>query len=439
MSLVQMDHGRVDPERLEDSRAADPEQPVLREPYGPVPLVQPRGGPPLHCVVRGQLGVEQVERDSADIDPPDLESKRGPGQRHLEQECAAFRRRHTCHRQAVRIAVDPVLLLAPGDVEALAEVSAAVQETDSDHVERLVARFLQDVACEDAEAARVDRHRLVEAELGAHEHDRPGDSRPRPHRGREIRGDLLDERIDPRHQLGILLGGGLRRGPEIGEEAHGVAAGELPPVRVDIPENVLALARPAPAVVVGDAGERLQAVGQLVSEHGGARFEVERTGREGFAGHGPSFITAALVRARAGALIHPFAQHVSPKHGWRFRIGAFGVSNASMSRRVPVGSAEKVPLELVSSAANTLRIHSDAAGAAHLARELLGIGAFQVSLIEEQGQWQVVVRASDDFRNAVQDVIQAVRRCLAAGLAAFASIHIGVRPSIRFDQPQLAS
>ncbi len=110
-----------------------------------------------------------------------------------------------------------------------------------------------------------------------------------------------------------------------------------------------------------------------------------------------------------------------------------------MSRRVPVGSVEKVPLELLRSGANTVRIHSDAAGAAHLMRELLGIGAFQVSLIEEQGQWQVVVRATADFRAAVQDVIQAVRRCLAAGLAAFASIHIGARPSIRFDGSETAA
>lgn len=109
-----------------------------------------------------------------------------------------------------------------------------------------------------------------------------------------------------------------------------------------------------------------------------------------------------------------------------------------MSRMVPVGIAEKVPLDLLSSAANTVRIHSDAAGAAHLMRELVGIAAFQVSLIEEQGQWQVVVRASADFREAVENVIRIVRCCLAAGLVAFASVHIGARSDFRFDRPQPA-
>ncbi len=107
-----------------------------------------------------------------------------------------------------------------------------------------------------------------------------------------------------------------------------------------------------------------------------------------------------------------------------------------MSRLVPVGFGEKVSLELLSSAANTVRIHSDAAGAAHLMRELVGIAAFQVSLIEEQGQWQVVVCAGADLRGVVEDVIEVVRRCLAAGLAAFASVHVGARPYLRLDQPQ---
>lgn len=106
-----------------------------------------------------------------------------------------------------------------------------------------------------------------------------------------------------------------------------------------------------------------------------------------------------------------------------------------MSRRVPVGVAEKVPLELMSSAANIVRIHSDAVGAAHLMRELVGTAGFQVSLIEEQGQWQVVVRGTE----AVEDVIQAVRRCLAAGLAAFATVHVGARPYVTFEQPQAAA
>ena len=74
--------------------------------------------------------------------------------------------------------LEPVLLLASVDVEPLAEVAAPVEQADPDHLERLVARLLEDVAREDAEAARVDRHRLVEAELGAHEDDRPVDSGP---------------------------------------------------------------------------------------------------------------------------------------------------------------------------------------------------------------------------------------------------------------------
>src|SRR5207253_1440907 len=60
-------------------------------------------------------------------------------------------------------------------------------------------------------------------------------------------------------------------------------------VRVDVAEDALPVGEPAPRVVVGDAGERLEALGQPVREKSGARLEVGRTRREvgeaGEAGH----------------------------------------------------------------------------------------------------------------------------------------------------------
>jgi hypothetical protein len=98
-----------------------------------------------------------------------------------------------------------------------------------------------------------------------------------------------------------------------------------------------------------------------------------------------------------------------------------------MPRMVPVGATEVVPLELLSSAVNTVRIHSDAVGAAHLMRELLGTEAPHVALVEEQGQWHVVVRVGRDVGEAVQKVLAIVRDALDAGLAGFASVHVGAR------------
>ena len=54
----------------------------------------------------------------------------------------------------------------PVGVEALEEVALGVEQPDGDQRHAQVRRALQVVAGEHAEAARVDRQRLVQAELG---------------------------------------------------------------------------------------------------------------------------------------------------------------------------------------------------------------------------------------------------------------------------------
>jgi hypothetical protein len=56
-------------------------------------------------------------------------------------------------------------------VDGLLEVALAIEEPDRDERQRHVARGLAVVAREDAEAAGIDRQRLVEAELGAEVRD----------------------------------------------------------------------------------------------------------------------------------------------------------------------------------------------------------------------------------------------------------------------------
>ena len=179
MPFVQVDHGGLDPERLEHPGAADAEQRVLGEPHGPVRLVEPRARPAEDGVVLRQLGVEQQQRHAADVDPPDLERELRVEDRNRELKRLAVGAGDARHRQALRIDAEPVLLLAAGGVDPLPEVAAPVEEADPDHRQRLVARLLEDVAREHAEPARVERQRLVEAELRAHEDDGAVDARAR--------------------------------------------------------------------------------------------------------------------------------------------------------------------------------------------------------------------------------------------------------------------
>ena len=73
MTFVQVEDGRLDPERLQRPDPADPEQRVLREPDRPVALVEPSCRPATGRIVLGHLGIDQVERHATHVDAPDLE------------------------------------------------------------------------------------------------------------------------------------------------------------------------------------------------------------------------------------------------------------------------------------------------------------------------------------------------------------------------------
>ena len=72
MALVEVHDAGLDPERLERAHAADAEQHVLRQAHVLVGDVQARGDPARGLRVLRALGVEQEERDAADVHAPDL-------------------------------------------------------------------------------------------------------------------------------------------------------------------------------------------------------------------------------------------------------------------------------------------------------------------------------------------------------------------------------
>ena len=107
--------------------------------------------------------------------------------------------------QAVRVGVDPVLVLPAAVVDPLAEVALAVEQADRGQRPRAVGSFLEDVAGEGAQAARVDRERAVEAELGGEVRDRPVGRRGAVVGGTvEVRGHAFLDRRGPRQQLRVL-------------------------------------------------------------------------------------------------------------------------------------------------------------------------------------------------------------------------------------------
>ena len=281
MALVEVQDAGLDPERAQRPHGADPEQPVLPEARERVALVEAGGDPPVDGVVLVELGVEEVERDAADLDAPDVERDLAAGEREREPERRPVLGEHLDGRQVLGDDLRPVLVLEARAVDALLEVALPVEEPDADDGQREVARLLEDVARERAEPARVDRQRRVDAELRADERDRAVEALDRRVRPGTV---VLEHLREPLHALAdrAVAAGGLERvRREILELSHRVAAVELPRERVERAEELGAVGIPRPAVVERDPRERRELGRKPRRDVGGALVRLAGAGEGG--------------------------------------------------------------------------------------------------------------------------------------------------------------
>ena len=173
MALVEVpDRGR-EVELAQRPHAADAEHELLVQAHLAAADVEDVRDRAVGVVVVGDVGVEQQDRDPADLDDPDGGEQLAAGQRHADRERLAEPVERAAQRQARELVVRVRVLLVPVGVDRLAEVALAVHEPDADQRQGHVRRGLHVVAGEDAEAAGVDAERLVEAVLGAEVGDRP--------------------------------------------------------------------------------------------------------------------------------------------------------------------------------------------------------------------------------------------------------------------------
>jgi hypothetical protein len=165
-------------------------------------------------------------------------------------------------------------------VDALVEIARAIQQTDPDHRQCQIGGFLQDIAGQYAEPARVNGQRTVQTELGTAERDRMlrAGSTGTPGPGPVCR-KFARQTLDALDARGVA-GGAREHGPmRLGEQAPRIASATDPPFRIDRRERGGALGGPAPAIVVGHARERPQPLGKAVFQLGDGAIDVALTGK----------------------------------------------------------------------------------------------------------------------------------------------------------------
>ncbi len=261
VALVQVPDRRREPESPDCADATDAEDELLVEPHLPATHVQDVGDRLVELGVLGEVGVEQKDRDAADVGDPYGHGEIAARELDGDRQRQSRRILDALERESCQVVVGVLVLLVAVGIDGLAEIALAVQQADADRGHRHVAGRLHVVAGEDAQTARVDAHRLVEAVFGAEVGDRApervGVTTLEPVVGavRHVLVELGEDVVVLGEELGVIeQSGPVRRAADDGDRVPIADPGGP----VDQAEQAPGSGMPRPVEVVGEPPQSLE-------------------------------------------------------------------------------------------------------------------------------------------------------------------------------------
>ena len=257
----------IDAERLQRAHAADAEDDFLLDAGLAVAAVQPRRQLAVPGRVLFERRVEQIQRDAAEPQAPHRDQHGAIAERHRRDARLAVRRQRRFDRRVGPVEPLVAFFLPAFRGHVLVEVALRIHEADADQRHAEIARLLAVIAGEGAEAAGVDRQRLVQRELRREVGDRlPAEMREmvRPPRIPGGAGIVQhgDGPIVEAQEFRVGRGGFELRARDDPEHAHRVVGGRAPQRVVEPPEHLSRLAVPAPPQIHGELVETVDAFGK---------------------------------------------------------------------------------------------------------------------------------------------------------------------------------
>ena len=260
MSFVHVDHARLDGQRLQGAGAADAEDDFLTDPRPLVAAVQPGRQMAVFVLVLGNVGVEQKEGNAAHVDPPDAREDLPAARRDRNDDGLSVRTKGRLNRQLGRLDLGVRFLLPALLVDALRKIALDVQQADADEGDAQVGRAFQVVAGQHAQAAGIDRQRLVDAEFGREVGGRPLAENSGVRRAPGLRRlHVLDPAAIRAVDAGVqdLFAAALFElvGGVFLQERNGVMRKLRPADRIDFAKDRRDLGLPAPPIIAGQLRE----------------------------------------------------------------------------------------------------------------------------------------------------------------------------------------
>ena len=258
MPFIQMAHIGAQIQGIEQAPAADAEHDLLLQPKLGAAAIELAGDATACGVIRNVIAVEQVQLQAADPDLPGAQPEPVAGHADLQAQPFALRRAHRSDRQLARIVVRVEGLLRALLIDQLAEVALLVEQSHPDHRHPEIARRLELIARDVAQAAGIDWQRLAQHEFHAEVCD-PLHGAIRMcllEPGRGMR-DLVRLRGKPRQgRVECRVGQHLRQSfGRSGAEHHPGIVRALPQLRLELFPELVGGVAPRPAQIQGQPAQ----------------------------------------------------------------------------------------------------------------------------------------------------------------------------------------
>jgi hypothetical protein len=133
MTLVQVTDLDRGGERLDRPPPCDPEDDFLQNADFSPGVVEFAGDAAVGGAVDRVVGVEQIQCDASDLRLLDAQRKGPPGQVERDAESRSVRALRQLDRHRTAVIERICLMLHPGGVDDLSEISLLIEQTDTDY------------------------------------------------------------------------------------------------------------------------------------------------------------------------------------------------------------------------------------------------------------------------------------------------------------------
>ena len=173
VAFVQVQNAGRNAHGLERAKTAHAQQQLLPDARARVAAVKPRGGFQILRRIARHIRVQQQKIAAAHLHAPHLGANRAAARSNLHHHRLAVGADGRLHGQLIHIVCQILLALPTAFVEPLQKVALPVEKADADQRNVQVRCALDVVAGQHAQAAGVNRQRLVQPELGGEIGHRP--------------------------------------------------------------------------------------------------------------------------------------------------------------------------------------------------------------------------------------------------------------------------